>query len=362
MKLKLRDLPSVLIICTLLAILLIYLKSILVPVVLAILLSVAVQPVVTYLNKKGLNKTFSSLIGILIITTAFCSLGYLFVNQLGNISENQEKIMNKMSHYNNLVISELNESKMGKRLVNVYKRQVTTEEYIKTIFENSSSSLNTSLDIIINILLVPIYMFFFLCHSKFFLGTISKIVAPFNKLNFKAMIIASKNALHAYFTGFIKVVGILAVLNSAGLLLLGVEDAIFYGVLAALLSVIPYVGVIVGSLLPALMALVNHDSALNALGVVGWMTFVQFLEGNFITPNVVGNQIRINPFVVLIFLLVFSKIWGLAGLIVAIPMAAIFKEVCKHVESLKPISLLMNSFPSSSTQNFSTQKAKESFN
>ncbi|WP_341225769.1 AI-2E family transporter [uncultured Arcticibacterium sp.] len=360
MKLKLRDLPSVLILCTLLVIVLIYLKSILVPIVIAILLSVAVQPIVTFITSKGINKSLSSIIGIFVVLTVFCSLGYLFINQLGNISENQEKIMNKMSHYNNIIISELNESKMGKRLVNVYKRQVTTEEYIKTIFENSSSSLNTSLDIIINILLVPIYMFFFLSYSKFFLGALSKIVAPFNKLDFRAMIKSSKKVLQSYFTGFAKVVGILAVLNSVGLLFLGVEDAIFYGVLAALLSVIPYVGVIVGSLLPALMALVNHDSALNAMGVVGWMTFVQFLEGNFITPNVVGNQIRINPFVVLVFLLIFSKIWGLAGLIVAIPIAAIFKEVCRHVETLNPIWLLMTSFPAAGEKQPSIQEIKTS--
>ncbi|AWW00387.1 AI-2E family transporter [Arcticibacterium luteifluviistationis] len=359
MKLKLRDLPSVLIICTLLAIALIYLKSILVPIVLAILLSVAVQPVVTFFNKKGLKKSISSLIGIFVVIAVFSSLSYLFINQLGNISENQEKIMNKMSHYNKLVISEMNESKIGKRLVNVYKREITTEEYIKTIFKNGSSSINTSLDIIINILLVPIYMFFFLCYSQFFLGALSKIIAPFNKIDFKSIIKSSKEVLQAYFTGFIKVVGILAVLNSVGLLILGVEDAIFYGVLAALLSVIPYVGVIVGSVLPALMALVNHDSALNAIGVVAWMSFVQFLEGNFITPKVVGNQININPFIVLVFLLIFSKIWGLAGLIVAIPVAAIFKEVCRHVATLKPIWLLMQSFPTSSEKTNSIQEIQE---
>jgi predicted PurR-regulated permease PerM len=93
------------------------------------------------------------------------------------------------------------------------------------------------------------------------------------------------------------------------------------------------------------MALVTKDSAWYALGVIGWMSLVQILEGNFITPYIVGDQVKINPFMVLVFLLTAGKVWGVIGLMVAIPMAAVFKQICYHVPALNSVRYLMNPFP-----------------
>ncbi|MCR9062404.1 MAG: AI-2E family transporter [Cytophagales bacterium] len=344
-KIKRSDLPAVLIICTLVVVALIYLKSILIPIVIAILFAVAVEPLVRFLTKRNFNRGLASMLGVLSILVVFLSLSYIIFVQIGKLSSRQELITEKMSYYNNKIIKRVSTNELGEKLVKVYQKEITTEEYLSSIFNNASGSINASFDFLINLVLIPIYMFFFLMYPKFFLKSILKTLEAFDRTEFSEMIDSSQKALQSYFAGMAKVIGILAILNSAGLLVLGIEDAIFYGILASVLSVIPYIGIFIGSLLPAFIALITKDSAWYSVGVLAWMSLVQILEGNFITPKVIGKQININPFMVLLFLLIAGKIWGVPGLIVAIPMAAVFKEICGYVPGLKPLCMLMGTFP-----------------
>src|SRR5690606_11762606 len=99
------------------------------------------------------------------------------------------------------------------------------------------------------------------------------------------------------------------------------------GSLAALLMLLPYIGIAIGSILPALFALAVKDSAWYALGVVAWFQFVQFLEGNIITPNIVGSKVSINPLMAIIGILLGGMLFGLAGLILALPLLATLKVI-----------------------------------
>lgn len=344
-RLKKENLPGILIAVSLIVLVLIYLKSILIPLILALLLAIAVAPAVNWLNSKGWEKTPASIAGISLVVLIFSFLSYIIIAELGDINDRQEEIMNKMSHYNNLLIEKFRGNRIGESLVRIYKKEVTTEEYLSQFFENSSGSLQASFDFLVNVALIPIYMFFFLVYSDFFIFGIRRIFKNFDTSNYIQLIDSSKKAIQSYFQGFIKVTVILAVLNCIGLYVIGVENALFYGVFAALLCIIPYIGIFVGSILPAFMALITLDSPWYAVAVIGWMSFVQFLEGNLITPNIVGDKVKINPFMVLIFLLIAGKIWGIPGLIVAVPMAAVFKQICEHVPFLAPIGSLMHSFP-----------------
>ena len=134
---------------------------------------------------------------------------------------------------------------------------------------------------------------------------------------------------------------IIGTLDTIGLLILGIDYAFFFGFFAAFLVLIPYIGISIGSLLPILMALITKDSGWYALGVAGLFGFVQFLEGNFITPYVVGSKVCINSMAAIIALILFGNLWGIAGLILAIPLTAILKVVFDNVEALKPFGYLI---------------------
>jgi len=145
-----------------------------------------------------------------------------------------------------------------------------------------------------------------------------------------------QQVMQDYILGLFMVIVIVAFLNTLGLTVIGIRYAVFFGFLAALLTIIPYVGIFIGSLLPILYALVTTDSLFYpvAIAVVFWL--VQVLEGNLITPNVVGNKVQLNPFAAILALLVGGAIWGPAGMILFIPFVAMLKVVFDAVDGLQP--------------------------
>ncbi len=144
-----------------------------------------------------------------------------------------------------------------------------------------------------------------------------------------------------YITGLFMVMAIVGALNSIGLFILGIKYALFFGLLASILTIIPYIGIFIGSLLPMAFALVTKDSAWYAVGVAAFFWVVQFLEGNFITPNIIGNKVSINPFAAILALFIGAEVWGAAGMILFIPFLAILKVLFDAVEPLQPFGFLI---------------------
>ena len=145
----------------------------------------------------------------------------------------------------------------------------------------------------------------------------------------------------SYISGLVTVMIIVSLLNSLGLLIMGVKYAFFFGVFAAILTIIPYIGVLIGSLLPALFTLVETGSVVNALVVVGIFAFVQFLEGNFITPYITGSKVSINPFAAIVALIIGGEIWGAVGMILSIPLIAILKVLFDAYTPTEPFGFLL---------------------
>jgi len=189
---------------------------------------------------------------------------------------------------------------------------------------------------------VPIYIFFMLYYKENFKHFIKKVdrSKDNNLTNISEEI---KEMVHNYIVGLSIVITIIAFLNSVGLAILGIKYAFFLGVLSAILTIIPYIGVFIGGLLPFLVALLTKDSFFYPLAVVGLMAIVQFLEGNFITPNIVGSKVNVNPLAAIVALVIAGKVWGILGMILAIPITGITKIIFSHYDRLKPYAILLES-------------------
>jgi len=137
-----------------------------------------------------------------------------------------------------------------------------------------------------------------------------------------------------YLRGVLTVVLIFGTLASTGFLLLGLKYAVLLGFALATLNVIPYIGALIGALLPVFLALITKDSALYAIGALAVCLIVQFLDNNFITPKIVGSSVSINPLASLVALLGFGALWGVAGMVLAIPITGMLKVVCDSIPSL----------------------------
>ncbi len=144
-----------------------------------------------------------------------------------------------------------------------------------------------------------------------------------------------------YLRGVLLVMLLLGTLNSLGFLLLGLPYAVVLGFLLALLNLIPYLGVLLGSLLPVLVALLTKDSIGPAIGALAVCLISQFLDNNFITPKVVGGSVSLNPLASMLALIAAGMLWGVVGMVVAIPVAGMVKVVCDSVPGLRPYGYLL---------------------
>jgi predicted PurR-regulated permease PerM len=188
---------------------------------------------------------------------------------------------------------------------------------------------------------VPIYIFLFLLYRdkfrEFFLAFNSD-----GELKWKKDI---DGVVRGYISGLTIVVLIAGTLNSIGLLLLGIQHAIFFGFFSGVLTLIPYVGITIGATLPALLALITKDSIWYAVGVVAVHAGVQFLEGNFITPKITGSKISVNALAAILALLIGNLLLGIAGMILAVPAVGILKILMANSTSLKPFVILLEDKP-----------------
>ncbi len=144
-----------------------------------------------------------------------------------------------------------------------------------------------------------------------------------------------------YLGGVLTVAAIFGALCSLGFLAIGLKYAVLLGFLLAILNVVPYVGALAGSLLPVFVALVTRDSALHAASALAVVLVVQFLDNNVITPKVVGSSVSINPLASLVALFGFGALWGVAGMLLAIPITGMLKVVCDSIPSLQPWGYLL---------------------
>lgn len=278
----------------------------------------------------------------MIILTLILGVGiYLIAIQLADLSEQSPLLLAKMEALLNKAQLWVSRSFHFSRA----KQAREFQKYSLDALKNSASYLSSFLsgmgNTLANIALVPIFVFFVLLYRDFFRHFFYKVFSSTRRYQIDRILGKIYAVVQGYLAGLFLVIIIVAILNTIGLWLLGIDYAPFFGTLAALLLLIPYIGIMIGSLLPMLYALVTKDSPLYALGVLGIFGLVQMLEGNFITPHIVGSKVSINPLAAMIALILGGQLWGVSGLVLALPLTAILKVVLDNVQPLKPYGFLL---------------------
>ncbi|NLN33551.1 MAG: AI-2E family transporter [Flavobacteriaceae bacterium] len=318
------------------------LQSIIVPIIFSVILSVLLHPLSDRFEKWGFNRAFSSLTSLLIAILVLAGIGYLIVSQTINIGQDATDIVYKIKSLFMRILEWVSD-----------KFNMSTNDLIQRLeseMGNSAASIGGYATSIINSignslaygLLVPIMIFFFLYYREFFREFFFRVFSQTPQEKVEEVLSKIYEVLQNYLVGLISVMGIVAVLNTVGLMILGIEYAWFFGILAAMLTIFPYIGIFIGSLIPALFALATKDSAWYALGVVLWFQLVQTLEGNFITPKIVGGKASLNPLVSLLSFFLGGMLFGIAGMILALPLLAMLKIIFDSMPQTAPYGFLLS--------------------
>ena len=207
-----------------------------------------------------------------------------------------------------------------------------------------STTFSTALHTITALILVPVFTFFFLFYRDFFESFLQKVFPKTEGEVLTKVMEKTGSVVQSYLVGLLVVMLIVAVVNSIGFWWIGVEYPLFFGFLTGILLLIPYIGIWMGAILPILLSLVTLSPS-HALAVVAWVAAAQFIEANFITPLVVGSKVSMNPMVAMLALLCGELLWGIPGLILALPLTAVMKVIFDSIPSLEPYGFLLGEAP-----------------
>ena len=278
------------------------LQGILVPLLISIILSVLIYPVVYFLERKlRFNRVFSATFSVLFLCLSILAIFTFIGIQFNEIISKSDTYKAQIEKKIKPLIHQAEVSTGIQTDKIIESENMKMEKVVENHFTNITGFLMASGGFLGNMVVVPLYMFFFLLYRKFFISFIYTVLEKrCSKEDTKVILAKLYDVQQNYLVGLITVMFIVGVLNSAGLLLLGIDFPFFFGFLCALLLLIPYIGILIGSLLPALVAFATKDSYWYAIGVIAIFTFIQILEGNIITPKITGSKVSVNAFVSII--------------------------------------------------------------
>jgi predicted PurR-regulated permease PerM len=338
---KIRNITQVLFLIVLVIGLLIILKGFLIPFSYGLLIALIVYPICIKLEHKRIPRPIAIIISMLFIVFIIGIIVLILIWQVNVLNKEIPELASKL---NQLLFDTQKwvDSTFGLSLVEQNNLLTNTgENLISNIGNVISESFSLATGTLFNFIIIPTYSILILYYRGMLVKFLASFLGPKYKENLPDILSETIKVYFNYIKGMVLVYFIVGVLNSIGLLILGVDHAFMFGMASALLTIIPYVGILIGSILPISMVWIEKGNALYPLGVMGVFSIVQFLEGNMITPYIVGKQLGINAFASITAIFLGGLIWGFSGMILFLPFVAILKIISGHIDSLKPFHLLL---------------------
>ncbi|MFW5757778.1 MAG: AI-2E family transporter [Bacteroidota bacterium] len=316
-------------------------RNFLYPIAFGFLLAYLLFPIVNFLEKKGVPRILANLISILSVLSIITSLVLFASNKISTLGEDISRLIERGTKNISASLANIGnyfgfEPTQTKEIIQQQSSRILESggEYLQDIFSATTSTA-------VAFGLLPVYIFLFLYYRTKFAYFLLKIV-PHNRKPEMVKILREISTVAArYMGGVIVVVMILSILNSLGLFIIGMRYAIPLGIMSAIMNFIPYFGTLLGGLIPLLFALVVENDPVLVFRVIILFIIIQFTENNILTPNIVGSNVKINPFFIITGLVAASMVWGIPGMLLIVPFLAILRIVFSHIDSMKPYAYLL---------------------
>ncbi len=320
-------------------------RDIFIPLSFAVLISFVIYPSCKWLEKMGFKRMNAILINVSLLLIVLLGMMALLISQVISFLQEwslvETKLMESLKRISEFMSESygLSNEQQSKWLTQLFNQSGSGA--IMVLRQMISSTAFSS----VLMMLIPVYSVLILYYRELWVKVLLRLFQSERKESLYNILSLTITAYHNFVKGMGLVYLIVGILNSVGLLLLGVPHAILFGFIAALLTFIPYVGIIIGSLLPITMAWIAYDSIWYPVGVIAIFAFVQYLEANIIFPMAVSNRLNVNTLVMLISIFAGGLLWGMAGMILFVPLVGILKLIADHSPKLKTLSIFLGTDP-----------------
>jgi predicted PurR-regulated permease PerM len=304
------------------------------------MVAIILYPVCKWLEKRFWSKSLAIAASLGILTLLISILTTLFVWQVHVFRQDLPVIKEKLTA-SLPQLQQWTEKYFGLTIA-AQARWLESATSINSLTNLIKGAVNTTINTFFYLFMVPIFSALFLYHRQTFVYCLQLTIGAKYPLQLQKVLRLSTQTYFNFIKGMAMVYPIVGTLNSIGLMALGVKHAWLFGMLTAVMTIIPYIGIIISALLPISIAWITKDSIWYPFGVIAVFTFVQYLEANVIFPKVVGMQLNISTWATLVAVIAGGILWGAAGMILFIPFLALLKIITDNIEEWKPLNILLS--------------------
>jgi predicted PurR-regulated permease PerM len=313
-------------------------QDILIPIAMATIFAVLLNPIVNFLESKKINKLFAISLTVFFGLLIVSGLLFFLISQASSFSDALPILKNKLNESSADLISwiagktNLKEAKIQSWMLDIQKDQLKKFK----IAEKISSVGN----VLITTVLMPVYLVMILYYKPLLLKFFRRLFREGDFNSVEEVLLNTKKIIQSYVVGLFIEFIIIAILNSLGLLMMGIRYAFLLGVIGALLNLIPYLGAMIAATIYMLIAFITMPPVF-VLYVLIMYVVIQVIDNNFLIPRIVASRVKINALASIISVIIGGAIWGIPGMFLSIPLIAIVKVVCDHVDSLNAWGFLL---------------------
>jgi predicted PurR-regulated permease PerM len=326
--------------------------GVLVPIYFSILLSILLLPVTNLLQKCYLPRTLANLVAVVLALAVIATIVYFISTQMVGFLKDIPAIRQHLAEH----ITSLQQWLQQKWHISTTEQKVYIDNIREGVKHSGGQYIGetflTVSQTVVFIIIVAIYSFLILCYRHLIKRFLFAVFSSEHKERLQFVMQESKQIIQKYMTGLLIEMAIVATCNSAVLLVIGVKYAVFLGVFAAVLNIVPYIGLFTGLAFTVLVTMGNSSSLHEIVWIVVSMEIIHFLDANFLMTKIVGSKVKINALMTIVGVVIGGSMIGLAGIFLALPTIAILNVIFSQIDALKPWSILL----SDDTQNFPQQR------
>lgn len=310
-------------------------KFLFIPLFFSFLIAIFLYPLSTWFEQHGLNRLASSILCILICVLACTVIIYFVSSQFGRFLNDIPSLKDKLS--------ELLQNLQGWLKQHYNLDENTQVNYVNKYLDTFVSAAGFTVASFISVLLFITLSVFFIFYILFYRKSLNAFLLSLFNTAYRKKITDISFVLHStivnYIKGLLTEMFILIFLSSITLLILGVKYAILMAFFAGLFNIVPYIGIYTATLLNMLIAIASGNGA-KSLEVLLVFVIIHIIDANLITPFIVGSRIKINPLITLIAVISGELIWGIPGMFLFIPLAAIINIIIEKSAGMRSSEIL----------------------
>ncbi|MBS9524442.1 AI-2E family transporter [Litoribacter ruber] len=332
-----------------------YSKPFLAPLVTAMILAFLMLPITYAFEKWGMKKVWATISSTLVLVLVSGGIVALIFLQIKDFAEDWEEMKStmfeKMEEFSTYLadntmleeeqIDEVTPEPEDEKDQEEGEDESDPSEEEETA-EQAMSVVSTIMTSLTNVLLTLVYVFMFIHFRGRFKEFILRFIPSEKRSKVSKIISRSSKVSRHYLAGRLLLMAILTGMYFTGLLISGLENAFVISLIAAVLSIIPFIGNMIGYVIALSLGLLADGGSGTLIGITVTFLIAQFVDSYILQPIILGDKVDVHPFFIILSVILGNELWGVIGMVLAIPVFGMITVICRHVPVLNPFGYLFS--------------------